>query len=181
MYGANMGSLVLSARKTFDNRTYQLWSKSGDQGNVWRRVTINIPYSYRQGGYVLVFTATTGSNYLSDIAIDNICIGSSSGRSNQPLVHDQVIQEERVLGMRAYPNPFTESTTIEYTLSEDTEVVLTIRDATGREIKKLVHGTTQEAGTYNVVLQADDLPNGLYFYTLEAQGTQQTGKLMLHR
>lgn len=180
MYGASMGSLLVQAINNSDQTLITtLLNVSGDQGDIWRRVTNSIPWVVRQGGYTLQFKATTGDSYTSDIAIDNICIGAASGSAKPKL--DELVVEEATLDMRGYPNPFSEFTTIEYRLPEASEVVLTVRDITGREVKRLVNGTTQQAGVHRVELNAENMPNGVYLYTLEAKGIKKTGKLILQR
>lgn len=184
MNGSAMGSLQLYA-VSLTNGAGLVWSSSGNQGDVWRRVTVDIPSFYQQGGFSLRFVATTGSSYTSDIAIDNICYSnSSSGRSRLSLTDNNALQEESIpdqIDLRAYPNPFNASTTIEYTLPETTEVILTVSDITGKEVRRLVNGSAQGAGLHQTVFHAEDLPSGVYFYTLEAQGVRKTDKLMLQR
>jgi len=66
MYGGTMGSLQFDW--TSDGINWNnIWSKSGDQGDSWQQASFTI------GQYVdnVRFYATTGSNYESDIAIDD--------------------------------------------------------------------------------------------------------------
>ena len=66
-----------------------------------------------------------------------------------------------------YPNPFNPSTTISYTLAENTDVSLKIFDVMGQEVAKLVN-EKQSAGTHNVQFDASELSSGIYFYKLIA-------------
>ena len=66
-----------------------------------------------------------------------------------------------------YPNPFSQSTTIAYTLAEPSEVALRVFDATGREIRQLVH-TQQLAGEHSLQFDAAGLASGTYFFELRA-------------
>ena len=182
MYGSNMGSLQFQISTSPTSGFSTLWQRSGNQGNSWGGIRVNIPYSYRTNtdGYYLRFIGTTGSSWSSDMAIDNVCFyTSTAGRSAE--TDDIVLTEEPTLDLRGYPNPFSQSTTIEYTLTEATEVVLTVTDVTGREIKRLVNGTSQQPGVHQVVFNAENIPDGVYLYTLDAQGTRKTGKLILQR
>ena len=178
MYGSGMGTLELQVSNSSGSGYTTLWSRSGNQGNQWLSTgTISVPSAYLSGGYYLRLVGTTGSSFTSDMAVDNICF-SSSGRSADD---DEVVVDDRTQEMRGYPNPFSQSTTIEYTLTEATEVVLTVTDVTGREIKKLVNGASQQPGIHQVVFNAENIPDGVYLYTLDAQGTRKTGKLILQR
>ena len=86
-----------------------------------------------------------------------------------------------------YPNPFNPTTTIQYQLPITSEVSLKIYDVLGKEVMTLVK-SRQEAGQYNVLLNASNLASGIYFYRLQArsvthgaseQGFIQTKKMML--
>jgi hypothetical protein len=79
MYGTSMGSLVLEASTDGTNWT-SLWSLSGDQGNSWQQATVNLS-SYVGNTVQLRFLGTTGSNYYSDMAIDNLALSTSGGGS----------------------------------------------------------------------------------------------------
>ncbi|WP_340201940.1 tyrosinase family protein [Ascidiimonas sp. W6] len=184
MNGSNMGNLVLQVSNYATSGYSTIWTKSGDQGEDWGGIVLDIPYAYTNSGptgYYLRFVGTTGGNWRSDMAIDNVCFYTSSGNSAPPQEDDIVLTEELELDMRGYPNPFSQSATIEYTLPEATKVVLTVRDITGREIKRLVNGISQEPGVHRAVFHAGNIPDGVYLYTLEAQGIQKTGKLILQR
>lgn len=80
--------------------------------------------------------------------------------------------------LASYPNPFTTSTTIAYTLSEGSRVEIRVFDVLGREVKMLVRGY-QSPGTRSIVFPADGLPSGMYLYRLEAGGSIQTGTIQL--
>ncbi len=77
-----------------------------------------------------------------------------------------------------YPNPFNPSTRIKYTLGKSSFVTLKIYDTLGREIKTLV-SSEQSSGEYEVNFRAENLPSGIYFYTLRADNFQTTKKLLL--
>jgi hypothetical protein len=77
MYGSSMGSLVLEASTDGTNWT-SLWNLSGDQGNSWQQATVNLS-SYIGNTVQLRFLGTTGSNYYSDMAVDNLSLTTSGG------------------------------------------------------------------------------------------------------
>ncbi|MAT38913.1 MAG: hypothetical protein CL946_04845, partial [Ectothiorhodospiraceae bacterium] len=71
-----------------------------------------------------------------------------------------------------YPNPFNPSTSISYTLTDESTVTLRVLDMLGREVSTLVN-ETQAAGSYSVVWEGTDasgqlLPSGTYLYRLDA-------------
>lgn len=80
----------------------------------------------------------------------------------------------------AYPNPFNSTTTISYGLQHPGHISLNIYSPWGQNIITLFEGYRQ-SGFYSTILDANDLPSGLYFVRLEAAGQQVTRKAMLIR
>jgi photosystem II stability/assembly factor-like uncharacterized protein len=66
-----------------------------------------------------------------------------------------------------YPNPFNPITMIRYSIPEKSDVTLKIFNLLGKEID-LLFNETKEAGTYEAVWNAENLPSGIYFYRLQA-------------
>jgi len=77
-----------------------------------------------------------------------------------------------------YPNPFNPSTTIRYDIPQLAYVKLAVYDILGREVASLV-SESQNAGHYNVVFNAGNLPSGVYFYSLQAGDKGFVKKLLL--
>ena len=72
-----------------------------------------------------------------------------------------------------YPNPFNPSTEIRFDLPEAANVRLTVYDALGREVARLVDGPVG-AGYQHATFEASGLPSGVYLYRLEAKGGAET-------
>jgi hypothetical protein len=66
-----------------------------------------------------------------------------------------------------YPNPFNPSTVIEYSLTNECDVKLSVFDILGRKVDELVN-ENQTAGNYQAVWNAGDAVTGIYFYELQA-------------
>ena len=79
-----------------------------------------------------------------------------------------------------YPNPFTDRTTISYTLGEPGPVTIQVFDIQGRHVKELVN-TVQPAGTHSITMAANRLPAGRYYYTLNTGEAQITKSLIIVR
>ncbi|MEM1096990.1 MAG: T9SS type A sorting domain-containing protein, partial [Bacteroidota bacterium] len=80
-----------------------------------------------------------------------------------------------------YPEPFSQQTIIRYEVIDTVPVQLNVYDLLGRRVRTLVDGM-QEAGVYDVVFEAGDLPTGTYFYRLEAAGyVSITRRMVLQR
>ncbi len=74
MYGDDMGTLSLQI-STDGGISYlvTLWSKSGDQGNSWKEVVLNLS-DYTEQIINFRFIGLIGNNYESDMAIDDFSI-----------------------------------------------------------------------------------------------------------
>jgi hypothetical protein len=79
-----------------------------------------------------------------------------------------------------YPNPFNPITTISYSIKENGLVTLKVFDILGKEVATLANESQQE-GFYSVEFNAEELPSGIYFYTLTSSSFKQTKKLILLR
>ena len=100
-----------------------------------------------------------------------------------------------------YPNPFNPSTTIKYSIPSSTvmlnsfqhldnseipkqvrddnvNVILKVYDILGREVTTLVN-QKQQPGNYEVIWDAYNQPNGIYFYSLRADNYTETKKMIL--
>ncbi|MFO7722698.1 MAG: T9SS type A sorting domain-containing protein [Bacteroidales bacterium] len=75
------------------------------------------------------------------------------------------------------PNPFNDVTTIRYTLSEAAEVNFDLFDQTGKKVMNIKKGV-ESAGIYTIDVDASNLQNGIYFYTMTA-GNQKVSKKMV--
>jgi len=78
-----------------------------------------------------------------------------------------------------YPNPFNPSTTITFTLAEDSRVSLKVYDIIGREVAMLVNGDMKAGELHSVLFDASKLSSGLYFYRLDAGKNSLVRKLVL--
>jgi len=68
-----------------------------------------------------------------------------------------------------YPNPFNPNTVIRFQIAGDKFVKLIIYDAIGREVETLVDKKL-EPGEYETEFDGTNLPSGVYFYKLSAEG-----------
>jgi outer membrane protein assembly factor BamB len=77
-----------------------------------------------------------------------------------------------------YPNPFNSTTNIRYAIPQSGRITVKVYDLMGREVATLVD-RYQEAGSYDVIFQVDDMASGIYFYQLQAGDFIATKKLIL--
>jgi hypothetical protein len=71
--------------------------------------------------------------------------------------------------LSCYPNPYSNSTTIKYTLPTGSNVILEVYDITGREMVTVVN-TNQQSGQYKYTINAGEmgLSSGIYLVRFKA-------------
>jgi len=84
------------------------------------------------------------------------------------------------LTIRAYPNPFANTSTAEYSLEIAAFVTLRLYDERGREVRSLYQGQ-RAPGTYSSTITGADLPNGRYFLTFTAGAARRTVPVEVRR
>jgi len=75
-----------------------------------------------------------------------------------------------------YPNPFHHTTRITYEIPIDSNIEIKLYDVLGNLIAKPIH-QNQIAGQYSFDVAADELPGGIYFYTLRTNNYTMTRKM----
>lgn len=90
----------------------------------------------------------------------------------------ETVDNELIL-FRNYPNPFTGHTTIEFTLSKDTPVTLSVSDVTGKQITVLLNNEIKAEGTHLRTFDGSKYAAGMYYYTIQAGEYTATQKMIL--
>lgn len=85
-----------------------------------------------------------------------------------------------------YPNPFTAQTTIRFVLDDPQKVCLNVYDLRGGKIATLCNGEELSADRHDVVWDGKDeagrkVPDGIYFFRIEAGSLKDTRKMILTR
>lgn len=81
--------------------------------------------------------------------------------------------------LTAYPNPFNGLAKIRYTLARDQQnISVNVYDILGRRVKTLYTGPAPR-GEHEQYFEANDLPTGVYIYSVESPELRMTNKLML--
>lgn len=110
-----------------------------------------------------------------ELWIDSVCIDTVLTPS---VIHTH--QTKEYILEQNFPNPFSSVTKISYTISKPGLVNLKIYDIYGREIRELVNHY-QKSDIYTINFNARDLPDGVYYYTLEVNDFISTQKMLLIR
>jgi hypothetical protein len=86
--------------------------------------------------------------------------------------------DERFSLLQNYPNPASGATKIEYKVLRAGTVSIKIYDVTGQEVSTLVDASLG-AGDYSVVFDTDNIPEGIYFYTLSHGPAKVTRQMVV--
>ncbi len=128
--------------------TFKLWDKSEDI------LYSNIEVTHIQGDQ----TFNPLGTFVGDLKISDLGQGEYGLPANS------------FLGQN-FPNPFNETTRINYGISEDADVVMSIHDVSGRTVM-ILKNSHQAAGKYNIEMNKASLEAGIYYYRLEVRGKQ---------
>jgi hypothetical protein len=107
--------------------------------------------------------------------------GVSSSDGQLVLTPTSVSDFAAAFNLSVYPNPFTEQTTISYSLTSAAAVELKLIDALGKEIR-LQGIKNQEIGnyTFNIDKNQLNLASGLYIISLKVDSKTSYSKLLLN-
>ncbi|MCK5853519.1 T9SS type A sorting domain-containing protein [bacterium] len=73
-----------------------------------------------------------------------------------------------------------QTNTINYNLPATTEVTINIYNARGEKIRTLDEGF-QNPGQHSAIFEANELPIGMYYYTISIGNKIESGKMILAR
>jgi hypothetical protein len=77
-----------------------------------------------------------------------------------------------------FPNPFNPKTKIKFSIPKKEYIKLIVHDILGKEIK-ILENSKKKTGTYEYEFNSDNLPSGIYFYTLKAGEFKATRKMLI--
>jgi len=89
------------------------------------------------------------------------------------------LQQEFEMGQN-YPNPFSSSTTISFTLTHSNKVLLNIYNINGTQVATLVNGQLS-AGNHKFQWNAQAMPGGIYYYKLSGNSFSQTKRMVVSK
>jgi hypothetical protein len=104
------------------------------------------------------------------------------GSNSSPLLveEDGGTVPKTAMLLENFPEPFKSSTKIRFALPNSSFVKLVIHDSFGREVTTLVNEQLPE-GNFYYQFNAENLPAGVYFYTLTASDFSHTKKMTIVR
>ncbi len=117
-----------------------------------------------------LYTGLSAGNYTSNVYFDGEHLVTEI--SELPGIAEQYFLDQN------YPNPFNPSTSIRFSIPEQTNVSLKIFNSIGQEVASLVNGVLT-AGNHEVNFNASKLSSGVYFYRIDTPAFTSTKKMIL--
>lgn len=160
MFGSSMGELRVDI---FSNGQ---WTNDimpvirGDQGNAWRSRDISLA-AYAGQNVLFRFRGTTGTNFYSDMALDDIGVVQTSGVGAINVSSDLV---------SIYPNPAKDEIMIQGTTNQ---INYQLVDISGKICLK--------GATSNSKIDVKSIPNGIYFIEIQTIEGSFRKKLIIQR
>ncbi len=192
-YGYDFSDTPTSFFYSGDPTTSQFWSELNvdHQGTsrtpADRRFVLSTgPFAMQPGDeqeIVFAIVWARGDDHLNSVRRLKSAVQGIQGIDLTPDVASLLPSIEPTYGLgfaQNYPNPFSETTTIRYSLPQTMTVRLRIFDVLGREVAALVD-EQQQGGIYEAPFAAQDLPGGVYFYQIEMDHLRFTKPMMLVR
>jgi hypothetical protein len=148
---------------------------------------------YAQAGNSSIYTVTLSDWEITDGSLDIVGAALIYGESYAyagPLLNaiqidgsywvgiDETIQPKQYGLTRIYPNPFNETTRLEFSIPETAEIRISLFDIRGAEVKS-ISSKMYTPGEYQILVQSNDLASGVYFVRFSADNFQQNEKILL--
>ena len=132
---------------------------------------------------LIAFDFTPAEDFTGVSAVDfsNVILAGQNGAKLETIavsMNIDVALPTKTALNTSYPNPFNPSTTINYDLSSESLVNISVYDALGRLVTELVNDV-QPSGANHISWNAADQASGAYFVRMTAGSYTSTQKLML--
>lgn len=113
------------------------------------------------------------NHYIQKIDLSDF-VGANDDEINLPELH---------YSMNAYPNPFNPTTTISFSIPEESKVDIAIYNLKGQKVKQLVNDNIAK-GQHSIIWNGEDsadkkVASGIYFYRLSVNGKTEVVKKCL--
>ncbi len=155
----NAGAIQLGVVNVPNTGGWQNWT------TVSHTVTINA------GTYNFGIFASVGGWNCNWWRITRVGAGARS-------IQDVATQNsEEPVTVTSYPNPFMGSTKIKLNLAESGQTNLTVHSGIGNKLSEL-HDGYLDAGAHEFDFAAENLPAGVYLYSVIHKGKRMTGKII---
>ena len=118
------------------------------------------------------FTSICSNTLLYQPSIPSFTSNEGTDSFNQAGSPDPNIN---VFDVKVFPNPFNDNLNVKYKLSTDGLVILTLQNSLGQIVKEKIF--TQQSGEQLEMIGGSDLPNGMYYLTIQTIDSIKTIKV----
>jgi len=151
----------------------QVFHRLGAGETISRNFAIPVPPFVPEGTLTICVTATIGQSVSTSCQTIEIVSGGFPAPGGNGAIKS-----------RNYPNPFNPETQIEFTLPESGEVTVSVYNALGQEVRRLIDHATRPAGINTVSWDGRNdsgtpVASGMYFYKVETATNTLARKMLL--
>jgi uncharacterized delta-60 repeat protein len=146
------------------------YSFSGNSNDLAKDVAVSPDNSI----YVTGYSELVVDNSAASTAISTTMIKTNDREENST----STIAPEKFSLSQNFPNPFNPSTTIKFSIGENSHVNLVVYDMMGRTVDILVNNELT-SGEYSITYTNKNLSSGIYFYSLSAGSFKDVKKMAL--
>jgi hypothetical protein len=184
-----------STTETYDNTicNYKhIWVRTRALDETWgdfEDLDVNINHIYDECIYPVIGQNINGSAYIlyqadfepgTALDEDHGYIENNMIVANYDLnVGIQETEFNAASVSQNFPNPFTNTSIVSVNLTQATNLSLEVFNLTGQKVYEVNNGHSN-AGTHNLVINAENLSSGVYFYTVNAGNNAITKKMIVN-
>ena len=144
---------------------------SAATGNQWYNSEGAIPGAVQQS-----YMPTATDDYY--VIVTN-GFGCESEPSNSiHFIYTGVIELSSDQKVNVYPNPFADQLTVDYSLTSNSDVIVSLYNTFGQKIKGFESSTSESSGNHRLIMNTAGLQNGIYFLKIETQQYTQLKRII---
>lgn len=153
--------------------------------NTYAGITnIDTTKTVAQINFVNAFPTNLEDN--SDFRLQPSSIAASGADFSNPQFAGQVLGVKNLTNTLensfvVYPNPATKNTNVSFALVNDNKVSVFVYDVLGHLVSNEVNETSFEKGNHSVNINTSNLSAGIYYISLEVNGSKETKKLIINQ
>lgn len=160
-----------------DGGSWVSWNVDANVSTAWKWNSV-ASFNLSAGSHTLTISYREGGTKLDRIAISNDPAYNPTTILKSGTI-DAVAQTD--IQLSVYPNPVTGGIAkVKYELSKKAQVIALVHSLTGQVVKS-TPVQTLEAGLHTLSLDVVDLPAGLYFLSLTADGSKNVVKFNISK
>jgi len=180
------------------DETAEYTTQAGDVGSTITLVTFTYPTLNAGDTYLVVVGCYSefyyGTSGTSDVQTSFIMYPTVGGAGSQyyttqtpmvrlnfdPSIGIAEVSETGVVLGQNMPNPFDNNSTINFELTNASDVQFEFVDMTGKIVKTMDLGTLTN-GSHSIQVDASEFASGVYYYSLVSEGSKITSKMVVQK